>query len=400
MRISVLTSLYPGPPKPLEGIFAERRWLGMQQRGHRIRIVQPLPRAPGPLAWGEWARIAAMPARERRSGIEVRRPRYLHLPRLARRNAAGFVRVGMRALFGDCSPAEEPEVVVGDYAWPAAMAATPLRERGIPFLINGRGSDVVQVSADANLREELASSLRVAGNWCGLSHDLVGRMDRLGGVEGRGRLVPNGVDFDLFRPRDRGEARARLELPPGVPIVLVVGYLIARKDPLLALEGFARAMESMQSKGSKESEGHCVFVGRGPLRDEVEARAGGLGLADRVHLVGEVSPDALAPWYAAADCLLLCSSGEGRPNVVLEALASGRPVVATAAGGTAEILEGWHDEMLVVERTPEAVAAKLAPILVAPPDAERVRASVALFSWEESCAALEESLAQACAEPR
>lgn len=393
MRIAVLTSLYPGPPQPFEGIFAERRWRTMAARGHEVAVVQPLPRTPGPFARGRWARIAAMPGEERRSGIEIRRPRYLHLPQfgragvaIARRNARAFARIGLRTLF-DWIPA--PDAVVADYAWPAAMAAEELHARGIPFLINGRGSDVVQVAESAGLGEDLSRALRRAGHWCALSHDLVARLDRLGGAPGRGHLVPNGVDRELFHPRDRAEARRRLQLPGSGSIVLVVGYLIERKDPLLALEAFARAA----GDGA-----HCCFVGRGPLHDALLARATELGIAERVRLVGEVQPDQLAWWYAAADCLVITSKREGRPNVVLEALASGRPVVATTAGGTAEILEGEHERMLVTERSVEAVAGKLAGILAAPPATEDLCAMVEHLSWEKSCDALERCLAETIAE--
>jgi len=321
-----------------------------------------------------------MPARELRAGIEVRRPRYLHLPRLVRGNAMRFARVGLRTILDEL-PA--PEVVVADYAWPAAMAAAPARERGIPFLINGRGSDVLQVSGEAGLGDELSGALRAAGRWCAVSGELVAVMDRLGGDEGRGRLVPNGIDLELFAPADRGEARARLGLEPELQVVLVVGHLIERKDPLLALEAFARGAPP---------DARCIFVGDGPLRARLEARIERLGLSGRVRLAGEIDPEQLAGWYAAADCLLLTSSREGRPNVVLEALAAGRPAVATAAGGTGEILEDWTEELLVDERSVEAVAAKLGRVLADPPEPARLRASVAHLSWDVSCAALERCL--------
>ena len=104
MNIEVLTSLYPSPPRPFEGIFAERRWTGMRERGHQVRVTHPLPRTPGPFARGAWAEIRRMPAREERAGIRIERPRYLHLPGRALRNARRFQRVGLRRLLREGPP--------------------------------------------------------------------------------------------------------------------------------------------------------------------------------------------------------------------------------------------------------------------------------------------------------
>jgi len=410
LRVDVLTSLYPGPTKPFEGIFAERRWRGVAGRGHDVRVLQPLPWAP-PLAGllgrgAEAAALRGMPAREERAGIAVERPRYLHLPGRALPNARRFAQAGL-ARVDARSP--RADVVVLDYAWPASAAVPGLVRRGIPCVVSGRGSDVLQVAGEAGLGDELAGHLRGAGHWCAVSADLVRAMDELAG-EPRGRLVPNGVDTELFAPRERGAARRRLALAEGPALVLVAGHLIERKDPLLALEVFRR--------GAPE-DALCAFVGRGPLAGALAARVAELGLAERVRLVGEARPEELARWYAACDLLLLTSKREGRPNVVLEALASGRPVLATEAGGTGELLEGFP-EMLVRGRDPAELAERLAALLALGADGapgggpgagdrpsgsresrdpartpEALRAAVAAHTWTASQDALEELLGEA-----
>jgi glycosyltransferase involved in cell wall biosynthesis len=379
MRIAVLTSLYPGPPRPHEGIFAERRWLAMSARGHDVRVVQPLPRTPGPLARGAWAELAEMPAREVRGGIPVERPRYLHLPRFPRRNARQFARAGVRRVLAG----ERPDVVVLDYAWPAVAAIPALGDAGLACVVNGRGSDVLQVAGEAGLGADLAGYLREAAGWCAVSLDLVRALDELGGRPGAGVLVPNGVDVERFTPRSRESARAELGRAGEGTLVLVVGHLIERKDPLLALEAFAAADLGPGAR--------LAFVGRGPLAGAVEARAGELGLAHAVELVGEESPERLAAWYAACDAMVLTSRREGRPNVVLECLASGRPVLATAAGGTGELLEGLEG-MLSTSRAPDVLGRMLASLLERDHDAAELVARVAPLSWEASCTALEGAL--------
>ena len=383
MRIGVLTSLYPSPPRPQEGIFAERRWVGMRERGHEVFLVHPVPHAPRLLAWGERGEYRRMPSGEERRGVRIGRPRYRHLPRRALGNAAAFASAGCELLLG----AERPEVVVLDYAWPAAAAVQRLHEAGLPCVVNGRGSDVLQVRENASLRAELARSLERAGRWCAVSLDLVRAMDELAGQPGRGVLVPNGVDLDLFRVQSKATVRRELGMDVDAPHVLVVGHLIERKDPLLALAAFA---------AGAPPDARLSFVGRGPLQGALERaiRAGGLG--ERVELLGELAPAELRPRYAATDLLLLTSKREGRPNVVLEALASGRGVLATQAGGTAELLEG-RPEFLAEGRDALALGASLAQLLADPPAASELRAMAEAYTWDASCSALEALLQESVA---
>ena len=370
MDISVLTSLYPRPILPYLGIFSERRWCGMAARGHTVRVIQPVPRSVRVLR-----NRRGSPLFEERFGMPVYRPRYLHIPKFARRNAARFSLVGMEELLRH----GRPDVVFIDYAWPAGVAAHACRELRLPCVIGGRGSDVLQVAGEAGLAEPLGAALRAAGHWCGVSGDLVAKMDELGGPPGHGVLVPNGVDLELFRIRDRIGARRELQHEHSGKIVLVSGHLIARKDPLLAAEVFARGAPA---------DAQIVFVGRGVLRDALEAKLTSLGIRDRAVLTGEVEPDTLALWYGACDALLLTSWREGRPNVVLETLASGRPVLATEAGGTGEIL-AHLDGMFSTRRDAASLAPMLGALLEANHDPDALRGEVSGLSWNASFAALE-----------
>jgi glycosyltransferase involved in cell wall biosynthesis len=340
---------------------------------------------PWPFALGRWRSLHAVPRHERRSGVDVDGPRYLHLPRMAVANVGRFARAGVASILAGAPP----DAVVCDYAWPAAAAAPALARAGVPCVVSGRGSDVLQVAGEAGLGPHLAKYLRAAGHWCAVSRDLLAVMDELGG--GTGELVPNGVDTELFRVRDRDAARRELGVEVGVPLVVVVGHLIPRKDPLFALRAFAAGAPPTAQ---------LAFVGDGALRAELGQAVDRERLAERVRLVGEVPPERLASWYAAADCLLLTSRREGRPNVVLEALASGRPVLATDVGGTAELLAGIDGALVPREACHDAaeVGRRLRVLLERPfdsADAARLRASVEEFSWERSLDALERTLERA-----
>ncbi|MDE0915691.1 MAG: glycosyltransferase [Planctomycetota bacterium] len=373
LRICVVTSLFPSPSQPHRGIFAEHRWRALAARGHSVQVVHPQPYAP-PFVGGDWGAIRRMPARETRGALRVSRPRFLHLPGRPVQNAPRFARAAWRQ-------ADTPDVVVCDYAWPAAALAPLCRTQGLPCLINGRGSDVLEVSGEANLGHELGKYLAEASGWSAVSQDLVRVMDRLGqsaGASHCGTLIPNGVDQTRFFPREQSACRKQLKLDEGGPLVLVVGHLIERKDPLLALRAFERGAPL---------DARLLFVGAGPLEGAVRGEIQARGLESRVRCVGEVEPEELALYYGASDLLLLTSTREGRPNVVLEALACGRPVLATAVGGTAELL--GDSPMLVEERDPEVLGQRISTLLADAPTENYLQALVEDLTWERSTDTLE-----------
>ena len=388
MNVGVLTSLYPSDARPVEGVFAQRRWLALQARGHVVRVVHPRPFALSWIGPAAWRAIAAAPRHENRLGLEVLRPRYWHWPARAATNAKAFAAVGVKAL----QSLGTVDVVFADYAWPAAQAARAVRAWGRPMVIHGRGSDILQVAGEPKLRPALVDALATAGNWCAVSADLVAHMDELGGAPGRGVLIPNGVDSQLFAPGDRLAARSELGLDPHGTVILVVGHLIERKDPLLALAS-ARAWHAQHAQRKQAHEHAIVFVGAGVLEPALRAQAAlcKTGPKERglcVRLEGELAAPALASWYRAADVLLLTSTREGRPNVVLEALASGLPVLATEAGGTGELLEGLP-MCLAATRDPDQLAKALAALLKRPPAAADLRERALRLSWQASTDRLE-----------
>lgn len=135
--------------------------------------------------------------------------------------------------------------------------------------------------------------------------------------------------------------------PPDHRYILGIGRLEPQKDWPLALASFAKVRDPAL---------HLEILGDGRERAELEAAIERLGLAGRVHLRGYV--DGAAPWIARAEALLLTSRFEGAPNVVVEAVAAGTPVVATAS--TPALADLLPDEAgAIVSRDPAAIAAAL-----------------------------------------
>jgi glycosyltransferase involved in cell wall biosynthesis len=159
--------------------------------------------------------------------------------------------------------------------------------------------------------------------------------------QSRMTYIPNGIEADLYqRDASVDQACNALDLPRGKPILGIAGRLSAEKqvDKLIAVfPDICRAVEGAR----------LVIIGDGPERAALQEQVRQLGLTDRVHLVGWQNP--LTPWYQAMDVLALTSSTEGLPNVLLEAMALGVPVAATAVGAIPDLLDGGRCGRLLTQ---------------------------------------------------
>lgn len=168
---------------------------------------------------------------------------------------------------------------------------------------------------------------------------------------GRVEVVRHGVDLASVRAAEGGrdEVRAALGLGPEDLVVVTVANLRREKGLDVLLEAAARV--DADPRGARV---RFVVVGQGPLADELAARHERLGLGERVVLAG-YRPDAVAV-VAAADVFCLASRHEGLPVALMEALALGRPVVATRVGGIPELVDDGVEGLLVPPDDPRALA--------------------------------------------
>jgi glycosyltransferase involved in cell wall biosynthesis len=220
-----------------------------------------------------------------------------------------------------------------------------------------------------------------------VSRALRERLISLGIPAQKVRLLYNGVDTKRFRPLDRQWARRTLGIPEDHRLLLFVGNLKEAKGPGI----FVEALGHLIRNGAAAS--GCL-VGEGPYQAVVEEKIQTYRLGERIRLVGRVEHDEMPTWYAAADAVCLPSLMEGVPNVVLEALACGRPVVATEVGGISEVMDGTCG-VLVPARDPVTVASGLAEVLQHSWDPATLAGRVAHLSWDANARDLARILAQA-----
>jgi len=171
--------------------------------------------------------------------------------------------------------------------------------------------------------------------------------------------IYNGIEVLPLSTREaaRENLRAVLGLPPHALLVGIIGRLHPQKGHRVLLEAATHVV-------ARDWQVYFILIGDGPLRHSLEAIAREQGLAGRVHFLG--TRHDIPQLLAAMDLFVLSSFWEGMPNAVLEAMATGLPVVATAVGGTPEVVVDGVTGLLVPPRDPVALAQAIERLLADP----------------------------------
>lgn len=346
MRLLIVTSQFPIAGEPNRGrpLLQTVRALS---RLAEVRVLSPVATYP------RWARPRSYLFRDARvregreafsvEGVDAQWLHYPALPLITRPFNGALCAGSLHAPLRDFAP----DVVLSYWLYPDAYGAMRAAARaGLPLVVGARGSD---------LRVRDALSKRLTRPVLAAAQRILTVSDDLGRVAVRDydadpaklRTIANGCDASIFHPRPRAEMRARLGVAPEAELVVYVGRLVPEK-------GLGELVDAAAALQARRPRLQLALVGEGPMRADLDARiAAHPGLA--VHLPGAQSPERVAEWMAASDLVTLPSYSEGHPNVLVEALACGRPTVATPVGGIPEVVDA-DCGVLVAVRDPAALA--------------------------------------------
>jgi glycosyltransferase involved in cell wall biosynthesis len=244
-----------------------------------------------------------------------------------------------------------PDVILNYWVYPQGYAAVHVGAKlGVPTVVGAIGSDLNSIE-DPMTRFFTRLTLKRAAAVVTKSNHLRQQAVSLGATALKVHAVLNGCDTSVFRVSSREQARCELQLDPTERLIVYVGRLELDKGLLELIEAFA----SLRRLGKKVN---LAIIGDGTRRELVEAKADELGVADWTRFIGRQTSLGVSRWLAASDLLALPSYAEGCPNVILEAICCGRPVVASNVGGIPEVVN-QHCAVLVPPHDVEALTAAL-----------------------------------------
>jgi glycosyltransferase involved in cell wall biosynthesis len=335
MRVLVFTSLFSNNVWPNNGVFVKERMCEVARLGRcELRVVAPVPYYP-PVRFGSRAGYARVVREQVIDSIQVYHPRYFMIPKVGMALQGWTMFLSMLPFVAKLRRKFEFDLLDAHYVYPDGFAAVLLGAvLNKPVVVSARGSDINEFAKFPTIRRMLRYTLNSAAHSIAVCQALKDAITRLGIPSAKVSVIPNGVDIKKFFRSPSHEAREILGLPSRHRIVLSVGALIPRKGHDYTIRAVKLLIEKRQYSDSL-----LVLAGSGPERNDLELLVRSLGLEEHVWFVGEIPHQQLRLWYSAADLCCLSSEREGWPNVILESLACGTPVVATGIWGVPEIIE-------------------------------------------------------------
>lgn len=390
MNILTFTSLWPNAEQPDFGVFVKHRVAAMAKLdGVNVRVVAPVAYFPEAVTRSlslavlnrlpaHWRRMARVPEKELIAGIETFHPRYLVTPKIGMSFYGGWMARGAEETMLRLHRERRIDLIDAHYTYPDGYAATLLGRRlNIPVFITARGTDINLFSRMPLIRPKIVKALNRATGIIAVSQALKRRMIELGIAAGKIAVIPNGVNRETFSPRNRQEARRNLGLNPEDQIILTVGALAQVKG----IDRLIRAL-ALLTRNESERPIKLFIIGEGSERFALEAQIANLKLQNRIFLFGAKPQVELPDWYSAADLFCLSSHREGCPNVVIEALACGLPVVAADVGGIGELVEPDCGRLLMTP-SPENFAAEIKISLATNWDKPKIAERSGARSWAD-----------------
>lgn len=397
----MLTTSYPRFPGDGVGTFVEPISKGVAAHGYEVHVLAP------------WHPLVERSARE--GDLHFHFFRYAPATRLHVFGYASALRADVRlrgsaylaaplAVSSGCWAlhrllrSTDAALIHAHWAVPGGfMAALGRWGLRVPLLVSLHGSDVFLAEANPLARAAARLAFGQAAWITACSDDLARRAVRLGADPDRITVIPYGVDTDRFRPDPtlRTRLREQQRLPQDDPVLVIAGRLVRKK-------GFEYLIDALPALTERFPRLTLVVAGGGDLESELRQRATDGGVLDHVRFLGAVKQGEVAQWLAAADLAVVPSvkddSGnvDGLPNVLLEALASGTPVVATAAGGMGTVAKEGQTARVVRERDSDALTEAVSELLLQPAAAqalgERARDEMCrTHSWSRTAELFEEA---------
>lgn len=340
IKVLILTHMFPTKYNPIAGIFLLNQ-LKALQKCCDIRVIFPHAYVPKIKIFNPYYRFSKIPQQEKIKGIQVYHPKYLMVPRILFKLRFLNFYLAIESFFSYFTSKKLANTIIGKWnpdiihihgAVSEGLLGTNLKNKyGKPLLVTVYGEDVTKYSKQAPSKYLAKLSLRNSDAIICQSRFLENEIRGIGLSNKRFFIIPMGVNTTNFKPKDKNKVRKILDLPLNKKIILFVGHLVTRKG----VEYLIRAIKVISNKNKNIL---CCIVGKGYLENHLKRVASNLNLDEFVRFVGQKTNEEVAKYMNACDIFVLPSLNEGLPVVLCEALACGKPVVATKVAGTPELV--------------------------------------------------------------
>lgn len=391
MRVLCVTRIFPNRVEPSFGPYNQKQLSALRGLGWDVSVINPIPWFPGAAALAGRTRASissGVPATDTIATLPVSHPRFLHVPRVvgvhAPLYAAGVYRLA-RSMRG------KYDVILSPFAYPDGVASVLLGQLlGVPVVVKLHGGDMNVAAKNPPVARWIRWAFGRVSRIVAVSYPLAEAAHAFAVPWSRLVVVEDGVDSTIFAPRPKADAKRDVGLDPTRKHIVYVGRLERRKGIYELMDAFTNIAAARQGVD-------LVLVGDGD--DTAACETWAKTLPQRVILTGNVGPAEVARYYSASDVTTLPSYAEGTPNCVIEALACGRPVVATSVGGVPDMIHSQDMGELIPAKDVDALTASLGRCLDRDYDAEEIVRLTGRGTWADSARHLGDVLMGAIQRP-
>jgi len=375
MKVILFTSLYPGLDDPRRGVFVEKRLQHLLERSKEIEVtvVAPIPvrlnmKQLLPFKQSDYSK------KETYNSVVVHRPKFISIPVLGKYINPVIMFLACYNTVRQLLSENAVELIDAHYFYPDGVAAALFGKLfDLPVVITARGTDINLFPNYFISRKYIQWAASYASAIITVSEALKRKLINLKVNGSKITTLVNGVDSKIFYPVNKDEAQKKINT--NIPYIFSVGNLVVEK-------GHGHVIKALKNMPDL----NYIIAGTGPLKGELVRYSKILGVQDRVKFVGGVQQSDLKYYYSAAEALVHPSSREGLPNVVLESLACGTPVVATEVGGLPEIIADKSVGLLVNIRDVDDIHVAIKKVIEMNLDRNIIKCFSEKFSWNDTSA--------------
>jgi len=337
--VVLISNLYPNNSEMTKGLFIKQLADSLSKLCD-LTVVSPIPFHPLDLI-----RQPAIVKQEIIDGITVLHPRYIVIPKILRSLIGYFFSKGIFKTIQKLQQQGKADIISAHWTYPDGYGASLVAKKlKIPFSIHALGCDINDYTKYKIRRTLIVNALNDSNINIVKSQALKDKITSLGVDSNKTIVIHNGVDQNKFIRKKSKVARNeiesnsdRIKFDAKTKYCLFIGNFQIEKGLNYLLDAFNKI---------KNEKTHLIIIGSGPLQNEIELQIDNLGLKNYVTLLGRVEHQNIPNYMASADLLCLPSLREGCPNVVLESLSCGTPVVASNVGAVSDIVS--KDEFGVI----------------------------------------------------
>ncbi|MEK7285822.1 MAG: glycosyltransferase family 4 protein [Nitrospirota bacterium] len=372
-KLLIVASLFPNAMEPTKGVFLKQ--MVSHLRGcFDVSVISPLP----------WGLKMGLKRQDIIEGISVDYPRYFMIPKMMRSLYGLLYGISLFPSVWKMSKRFSWDAIIVTWAYPDAfgmMLINHFMKR--PFFVYVLGSDINIYTKFFLRRKMIVYTLKNATRVFSVAEQLREKAISLGVNPDQIVVIPTGIDTRLFYPMDKNKCRQQLKLPTDKKIILFVGGLCLVKG----LEYFIEAALLLIKK---RDDLLFLMIGEGDQRNLLQTIITNENRGDAIRLLGIKPHDQISSWMNSCDLFCLPSISEGCPNVVMEALACGRPVVGTDVGDVSRLIlrkpgggEGGGGAV-VPPRDSQALADAIVSVLDKIWDPQMLSQSIQEYTWEST----------------